>query len=128
MAFQVAERAFEEAIAAIEKASSAEVVVTVRPRLQRTWAAHAIAGALLAVVTLAFLLYVEDWEFDEWSLLVVPTGAGVLGAVLAELLPARLIERGLPERVLAAARAALVELGVHWPARGTGGAAYVSVA
>src|SRR5438045_3928208 len=53
--------------------------------------------------------------------------AGGLGAVLAELLPARLIERGLRERVLAAARAAFVELGVHRTRARTGVLVYVSV-
>jgi putative membrane protein len=127
MGFQVGERAFEEAIAAIEKASLVEVVVTVRPRLPRTWAGHAIAGALLALVTLAFVLYVEDWEFDEWSLLVVPTGAGVVGAVLAELLP--ITDRLLvcDDALLAAARAAFVELGVHRTRARTGLLVYVGV-
>jgi putative membrane protein len=124
-----AERAFEEAIAAIEKASSAEVIVTVRPRLPRTFVANLAALVTVTVAVLAFVLYIDDWEFDEWSLLVVPTLAGLAAGWLVEAIPAveNFLVRDVPARMLAAARAAFVELGVHRTRGRTGLLVYISV-
>ena len=111
-----AERGFREAIAAIEKVSVVEVVVAVRPRLRRWLVPHVVLGLVFGAGALAFALW-SDYEFDLWSILVVPLLAAIAGALLVEAVPP--LERVLVPPAIAtalaleAARASFVELGVH---------------
>jgi putative membrane protein len=126
---EAAERGFREAIAAIEKVSSVEIVVAVRPRLRRWLVPHVVLGLLVAAGLLAFLLW-SDYEFDLWSFLVMPPLAAVIGGMLVELPP---IGRALFPAELAAAtaleaaRATFVELGVHGTKARTGLLVFVVV-
>jgi putative membrane protein len=125
-----AERGFREAIAAIEKVSAIEIVVAVRPRLRRWLVPHIVLGLLFGAGALAFALW-SDYEFDLWSILVVPVGAAIAGGLLVEaiapleraLLPAELAAAN----ALEAARASFVELGVHHTQGRSGLLVFVSV-
>ncbi|MEO8704629.1 MAG: hypothetical protein ABI867_31530 [Kofleriaceae bacterium] len=114
---EAAEAGFREAIQAIEKVSSAEVVVAVRPRLHRWWIGNAIAGAVVMTAVLAFLLFSEDYEFELWSIAIMPLLAAIAGALLVEAVAP--LERLLTPPtvrdaiVREAARATFYELGVH---------------
>jgi putative membrane protein len=125
-----AERGFREAIAAVEKVSSLEIVVAVRPRLRRWLVPHAVVGALVAAGVLAFLLW-SPYDFDLWSFLVMPLLAALAGGLLVDALAP--LERLLvPAHIAAttaleAARATFVELGVHNTVARTGLLVFVAV-
>ena len=121
---------FAAAIAAIEKVSSAEVVVTVQPRVRRWLAAHVIAGALVMNAILAFMLFSEDYEFELWSFTVAPLLAAILGGVIVEATP---LERAMTPRsvraalVREAATAAFYDHGVHGTSGRTGVLVFVAL-
>jgi putative membrane protein len=121
---------FAGAIAAIERASSAEVVVTVQPRVRRWLAAHVIAGALVMTAVLAFMLFSEDYEFELWSFTVAPLLAAILGGVIVEATP---LERVMTPRsvrtalVREAATAAFYDHGVHGTSGRTGVLVFVAL-
>jgi putative membrane protein len=125
-----AERGFREAIAAIEKVSSVELVVAVRPRLRRWLGPHVVLGLLAGAAALAFVLY-SDFEFDLWSILVVPLLAAIAGGMVVEVIAP--LERAVVPRslvtanALEAARATFVELGVHGTRDRTGLLVFVAV-
>lgn len=125
------QREIKAAIEAIEGASSVEVVVAVRQRLARWPSAHVAVGMLAALAMLAFQLYVEDIEFDYWSILLLPVLAGVVFGLLVELLPPvqrALTSRRVRERLLReASRAAFYELGVHKTTGRTGLLVFVAI-
>lgn len=118
MAFttKAAQTAFREAVAEIEKTSSIEVVVAVRPRLRRWPGANGAIAVTCAIAALAFTLF-ADTEFDLWEILVFPWFGAIVGGLLVELIPP--LGRVLtPRRVRAqnlheASRATFVDLGVH---------------
>lgn len=126
-----AEVAFREAIQAIEKASSAEVVIAVRPRSRRLLGPNLAAGAAAMAAVLAFMLFSEDTEFELWSIAVVPLLAALAGGLVVEAVAP--LERALvPARVSGAivrdaARAAFYELGVHRTKGRTGVLVFVAV-
>jgi putative membrane protein len=128
---EAAEVAFREAIQAIEKVSSAEVVIAVRPRLRRLLGPNIAAGAAVMVAALAFMLFSEDLEFELWSIAVVPVLAALAGGLLVEaiapleraLVPARVSDAIVRE----AARAAFYELGVHRTKGRTGVLVFMAV-
>lgn len=125
-----AEQQFTDAIAAIERASAAEVVVTVRGRLDRWLWAHVGVAVVAIALMLAYGLWSET-EFELWAILVMPLLAGLTGGLAVELVPA--LERALvPASVrssiaLAAARASFVELGVHYTRDRTGILVFIAV-
>ena len=126
---ETAERAFHDAVAAIEKASSAEVVVAVRPHAN-LWMVPTIGlGMIAAAVALAYALFAER-EFSLWAIFSLPALAGTAVALLVllppiyrVLLPARLRD----DHVVQAARATFVERGVHSTRARTGVLVYVSL-
>lgn len=124
------ERALTEAIAAFERTTAAELVITVRPRSDPYWLASVLVGSIGALATLAVLLYAEP-EFDlPWFLLAPALLGPALGAgarwpaIQRALTPAALRERS----VLAAARATFVERGVADTRGRTGVLLYISLA
>lgn len=123
--------AFRAAIQAIEKQSSAEVVIAVRPRVRRWLVPNIAAGAVVMAAALAFMLFSDDTEFALWSIAVVPLLAALAGALLVEAIAP--LERALvPAGVCAAivheaARAAFYELGVHRTKGRTGVLVFVAV-
>lgn len=128
---EAADAALHDAIRAIEKRSSAEVVIAVRPRLRRWLVPHVVVGGVFLAAMLAFVLFSEDYEFALWSIAVVPLLTAVLGGLLVEAIPP--VERALmPVRVRAAiaeetARAAFYDLGVHKTKGRTGVLVFVAV-
>jgi len=124
------EKAIEEASAAIEAVSSAEIVIAVRSRARHSTIQHAIVGAVAAIATLAFVLY-GNFAFAKWLILVLPIVAGVLGAVLVATVPAlyRFLEPPWLryEHVREAAFALFVESRVHATRDRTGVLIYIAV-
>ncbi len=111
-----ARRAFEQAIAAIERESAIEVVVALRRKSARYVHANLIVGALVAFAALAAMLFVS-YPFSLFAILVDPFLVGLVAGGLVELLPAvkRLLTpfRFRDRIVHRAARATFVERGVH---------------
>lgn len=128
---EAADTALRDAIRAIEKLSSAEVVVAVRPRLRRWLVPHVGVGAVFMAAMLAFVLFSDDYEFALVSIAVLPLLAAVLGGLAVEAVPP--VERALvPAAVrdaiaLDAARAAFLGLGVHKTKGRTGVLVFVAV-
>ena len=111
-----ARRAFDAAIATIERESAIEVVVALRRRSARYLHANLIVGALIAFAGLAAMLFAEH-QFSLFAILVDPFLVGAAAGGLVEFLPA--VKRVLtPVRIRTrevhrAARATFVERGVH---------------
>ena len=128
---RAAEAAFRDAIQAIAKLSSAEVVIAVRPRLRRLLVPHIAAGAVVMAAVLAVMLVSDDLEFAPWSIASVPLLAALAGGLVVEaiapleraLVPARVCDAIVGE----AARAAFHELGVHRTKLRTGVLVFVAV-
>jgi putative membrane protein len=80
------ERGLEDAVAAIESVSAAEIVIAIRPRARDFKLQHAFVGAVTAIALLAFTLY-SPLEFSLWHILTLPVLAGVFGALLVEAVP-----------------------------------------
>jgi putative membrane protein len=127
---EAGEQALEDAVAAIEAVSSAEVVIAIRPRARYALTQHATVGLTCAIAVLAFTLY-SAIEFDLWHILVLPIFAGLLGALLVEALPGLYRFLAPPwlrqEHVREAAYAAFVERAVHATRDRTGILVYVAV-
>jgi putative membrane protein len=125
-----AQKALRETIGAIERGTSAEVVVAVRARLRRWPSANAAVGVLVAIVALAFTLWAET-EFELYEILLVPVLGGMAGGLAVELVAP--LQRALtPRPVIAhdlreASRAAFYELGVHKTRGRTGVLVFVAV-
>lgn len=123
--------ALQAAIEAIERESSAEVVISVQPRLRRWLVPHIAVGAALAVAVLAFLLFSDDYEFELWVIALAPVMSAVIGGLVVEA--AAPLERALvPARVRDAhvrdaARAAFYELGVSKTSGRTGVLVFAAV-
>jgi len=128
---EAAEAGFRGAIQVIEAQSSVEVMIAVRPRLRRWLFPHIVTGAVAMVAVLAFLLFSEDYEFELWSIAIIPLLAAVAGGLLVEV--SAPLERVLrpaavrDEIVAEAARATFYELGVHDTKRRTGILVFVAV-
>ena len=124
-----ARAAFTGAIEDIERGSAAEVVVAVRRRSARYLHANVTVGAAAAFAGLAAMLF-SAHEFALGSIWIDPFVVGGLAGALVELLPdvkRWLTPRALRRRaVLAAARAAFVERGVHRTRDRSGLLVYVS--
>jgi len=132
MRFLTAEgvKALEAAVAEIEKASAAEVVLAVRPRARHWLVQHALVGLAAALGVLAFTLW-GDPVFPLWMMMVLPVLAGLLGVLLVEALPPVYRFLAPPpvryEHVRDAARATFVEKRVHATSGRTGLLVYIAV-
>lgn len=119
----------KDAIVAAEKATSAEVVVTVKPRSSEYREVDYTVGATLAFLTLAGLMF-HPAELDENWFPVAVLVAFVLGVSLASALwplkRALLSKARLDAEVGRAAREAFVRMGVHGTTGRTGMLIYVS--
>lgn len=119
----------KDAIVAAEKATSAEVVVTVKPRSSEYREVDYTVGATLAFLTLAGLMF-HPAELDENWFPVAVLVAFVLGVSLASALwplkRALLSKARLDAEVGKAAREAFVRMGVHGTTGRTGMLIYVS--
>jgi putative membrane protein len=128
---EAAEAAFRDAIQAIEKLSSAEVVIAVRPRVRRVLVPNVAVGAVAMAAVLAFMLFSENAEFALWSIAVAPLLAALAGGLLVEVIAPverALMTAGVREAcVREAARAAFYELGVHRTKGRTGVLVFVAV-
>jgi putative membrane protein len=128
---EAADAALRDAIRAIERLSSAEVVIAVRPRLRRWLVPHVVVGGVFMAAMLAFVLFSEDYEFALWSIAVLPLLTAVLGGLLVEAIPT--VGRALvPARVRdaiaqEAARSAFYDLGVHKTKGRTGVLVFIAV-
>jgi putative membrane protein len=122
--------ALSAAVREVESTCSAELVVGVRPRSGSYLHADLIAGAAVALIALAVLLY-SRWEFGLIWFLVDPVLAGLLGGFLASRVPAlrRALTRRTARRLRAetAARSLFVERRVHGTMGRTGILLYISV-
>ena len=116
---------------AVERESSIEVVVAVRPQSMSLVHADLIGGAAAAFAVLLFTLFAPP----EFSLVAIALSTAVMfvgGLLGMRSLPAmrRMVvgERTLRDAVTMAARACFVELGVHRTTGRTGVLVYVSLA
>jgi len=122
--------ALSEAVRAVEAASSAELVVAVRPWSGTYLHADFIVGILAGLVTLAVLLY-SRWTFGLVWFLVDPVVAGALAGFVASR--SHLLRRAFTRRptrrgrVEMAARSTFVERRVHSTSGRTGILLYVSL-
>lgn len=127
---EAGERALEQAIEAIERGSSAEVVIAIRPRARFSLLQHGIVAFVAAFAMLGFTLY-SPIDFSLWEILVFPLFAGIAGAVTVEAVPP--LYRWLQpnwaryEHVREAAYATFVERGVHTTRDRTGILVYVAL-
>ena len=123
------ERALEQAVSAIEGASSVEVVITIRRRARYAMTQHATVGIVAAIAVLAFTLY-SKVEFALWHILTLPILSGLLGAVLVEVLAPLYRFLAPPslryDHVREAAYAAFLERGVHRTRDRTGLLVYIA--
>lgn len=122
--------ALARAVAAFETATSAELVLAVRPRSDGYLLSGALLGCLGALVTTAVLLYSEP-EFDLHWFLVLPLAVGLALVALARIpLLQRLLvlRRTQLDRVTRAARALFVEKNLADTRARTGVLLYISLA
>jgi putative membrane protein len=123
-------KALEEAVAEIEKASGAEIVLAVRPRARHWLVQHLLVGIVAGIGVLAFTLW-SDHEFLLWQMLVLPVLAGLVGTFIVEAVPP--LYRFLApqpvryEHVRDAARAMFVEKRVHATKGRTGMLVYIAL-
>ncbi len=126
---EATDKALHDAIASIEAASSAEVVIAVRARARRIAAPAIVIGIAMGATMLALALFSET-EFALWQVFALPLVTGGLGALIAHTGP---VERLLvPPRarrldVREAARAAFYQRGVHKTTRRTGVLVFVAL-
>ena len=122
-------KAFHDAIASIEAASSAEIVIAVRGRARRVAAPAIAIGLAVAITMLALTLY-ADTEFALWQIFALPIVTGALGATIAQLGPIERLLVSPPARraqVRDAARTAFYERGVHATTKRTGVLVFVAL-
>ena len=125
-----AKRALTEAVREVEASTSAELVVAVRARSGSYLHADLIAGIVVGLAALAFLLFSER-EFGLLAFVVDTVVAGLLGGLIASRFPGlrRILTRPAVRRRLAetAAHHLFLEKRVHGTAGRTGFLLYVSV-
>ena len=122
-------RALGDAVQAIERASSAEVVVVVRPASTSALGASALAAAVSGVLALAFALF-SPWLFSNEEILLVVVLSGLVGVaacrafggVRRALTPRKLVEQA----TLQAASAEFVQRGICETRERTGVLVYVA--
>jgi putative membrane protein len=123
-------QALTGAVRKVEAASSAELVIAVRPRSGIYLHADLLAGLAAALAALVFLLY-SPWTFPLAWFIVDPLLAAVAGALLSVRFPVlrRLLTPAKTRRrqVETAARALFVEKRIHRTTGRTGILLYVSL-
>jgi putative membrane protein len=122
--------ALTKAVAAFESATSAELVISVRPRSDDYLHLNIAVGLLVGVAVLVFLLYGEP-EFDLHWFIALPLVIGVLSGWGAGVAPLqRLLTRRATRdaRVLRAARAMFVERSIADTRGRSGVLLYISLA
>ena len=125
-----AQGALAKAVAAVEGTLAVELVVAVR-RSARRWPHVPFAvGAVTAWAALAFMMY-SDHAFAIASFLIDPVLAGVLGGLIATVVPPLvrwLTPASIRRRaVITAARATFVERGLHHTRGRTGVLVYCAL-
>lgn len=125
-----AKRALLEAVRTIEANSSAELVVSVRPRSGSYLQADLIGGIVAALAALAFLLY-SSWEFPLVWIVLDPLIAGALAGFITARSPTlrRILtpHRNRIRWVDKAAAAEFIEKRIHRTAGRTGMLLYISL-
>ncbi|HVG06599.1 MAG TPA: hypothetical protein VNM67_02770 [Thermoanaerobaculia bacterium] len=125
-----AKRALTEAVREVEASTSAELVVAVRARSGSYLHADLIAGIVVGLAALTFLLF-SQWEFGLLWFVIDPLVAGLLGGLAVSRFPGlrRSLTRPAARRALAetAARRLFLEKRVHGTSGRTGFLLYVSV-
>jgi putative membrane protein len=125
-----AKQALTAAVRAVEAASSAELVVAVRPRSGSYVHADLAAGLVAAFLTVGVLLY-SPWPFGLIWFLLDPLLAGLAAGLISTRLPAVRRTFTPPRerraRVETAARATFVEKRVHATSGRTGVLLYISL-
>src|SRR5688572_10663055 len=81
-----AKKALTEAVQEVEASTSAELVVAIRARSGSYLHADLIAGIVVGLAALAFLLF-SQWEFGLLAFVVDTVVAGVLGGLIASRFP-----------------------------------------
>ena len=125
-----AKEALTGAVREVEASTCAELVVAVRARSGSYLHADLIAGILVGLAALAFLLF-SRWEFSLAWFVIDPVVAGLLGGLAASRFPR--LRRVLTSRaarrrrVETAARSTFVEKRVHGTLMRAGILLYVSV-
>ncbi|MEZ4399342.1 MAG: hypothetical protein R3B06_04950 [Kofleriaceae bacterium] len=126
-----AQRAFADAVEAIEAGSAAEVVIAVRRSARRWLHVPFLVGAAAAWIGLAFMLY-ADHTFALPSFLIDPLVVGLaagLASTVAPPLVRWLTPRAVRQRAVEAeARATFVARGVHQTQGRTGILVYCALA
>lgn len=124
------EQAIEDAVAAIEAVSAAEVVVAVRPRAHYALLPHGIVAGVFAIGMLAIGLF-SPIELSLWQIFVLPIFAGVAGGFLVEAVPPlyRLLSPPWQrhEHVREAACTTFLDRGIHGTRGRTGILVYVAL-
>ena len=119
-----------QAVRDVESKSSAEIVVSVRARSDDYREVDLLAGALLALITLAVLMY-HPAELDEDLMPVETVAAFVIGSILVNkigaLKRALTMKKRRSERTTTAARAHFVEAGISRTRDRSGILVFVSV-
>jgi len=122
---------FTEAIKAVEAESSVEVVIKVRHHSGSYLHADLIAGIVLGVAALAFMLFSERFHFSLMALLIDPILVGIGGGFVSTQLPAvrrwLTLPRARRKRVIEAARAGFFLRGVRHTSDKTGILVYASL-
>ena len=125
---EAGDRAFREAIAAIERVSAVEVVVAIRAYARRWMVQHMIVGLVAAIAVLGYTVL---FEYPAWVVLALPLATGVISSALVEYVPALyrfLVPVHVREHyVIEAARALFVERGVHATRGRTGMLVFIAV-
>jgi putative membrane protein len=122
------DKAFRDAIAAIEDNSAVECVVAVRAYARRWMAAHVVVGLVAAY---AVLIYTVMFALPKWAVLAFPLGAGIVSTLIVEYVPALyrfLVPAWLREQhVVEAARNLFYEKKVHSTRDRTGLLVFIAV-
>ena len=122
------DKAFRDAIAAIEDNSAVECVVAVRAYARRWMAAHVVVGLVAAY---AVLIYTVLFALPKWAVLAFPLAAGIISTLIVEYVPALyrfLVPAWLREQhVVEAARHLFIEKGIHSTRDRTGVLVFIAV-
>ena len=122
------DKAFRDAITAIEDASAVEVVVAVRAYARRWMVQHMVVGLIAAI---AVLFYAVLFEWAAWAVLVFPLATGLISTLIVEYIPPLyrfLVPAYVREsHVIEAARALFVARKVHGTRDRTGMLVFIAV-
>ena len=125
---EAGDRAFRDAIKAIESVSSAEVVVAVRAYARRWMVQHLIVGLVSATAVLGYTLL---FDLPPWAVFAFPIVTGLVSGSIVELItplyrflvPAHIRD----QHVVDTARALFVERRIHGTKGRTGMLVFIAV-